>query len=247
MEKIERLVLQTGGDIPFVGARVNVHQPTLNEIGLMGESKFFVGVQFLLFDKNYLNDEDKRSLENRHEFDIFMEIIRSNNILNHYKENAIMLLSLLFPEHEIRLKKHEILLQHENIQLVSSITKDNFFEFQYIIRSMFGLDGEEQNKYNPKDKIAARIAEKIRKGKQKIAGKKGTDADDVSIFSNYISILSVGLHKDKNQLKEYTIYQIKDEFKRYQMWLNSDIYLRAKMAGAEGMEEVEDWMGDMHP
>ena len=46
---------------------------------------------------------------------------------------------------------------------------------------------------------------------------------------------------------DYTIYQLKTEFKRYQLKINSDVYLKAKLAGAQDLEEVEDWMGDIHP
>ena len=46
-----------------------------------------------------------------------------------------------------------------------------------------------------------------------------------------------------NELMNYTIYQIKDEFKRFQLKQGYDIYLKAKLAGAQDLEEVENWMG----
>ena len=65
-------------------------------------------------------------------------------------------------------------------------------------------------------------------------------------LDRYISILAVGEKKDKNALLNYTVYQLYDEFDRYQLWLSSDMYIRAKMAGASGMQEPDDWFKDFH-
>ena len=50
-----------------------------------------------------------------------------------------------------------------------------------------------------------------------------------------------------NELMNYTVYQLKDEFKRFQLKQSFDIYLQAKMAGAKDLEEVDNWMDDIHP
>ena len=248
MKVIDELLLMSGEDIPFVGARATIHQPKLKEISLIGETNFFTGSQFLLFNKNYLSDEDKKGLEDKSDFDIFMAIMNSGES-SHHKDGAIMLLTLLYPEYNILLNNNEILLQQEDKDFSSSINGENFGEFQEIVRAMFafGLNDDTKSKYDPADKIAAKIAEKINKGKKKVAESKGVDIEDLSIFTNYVSILAVGLNKNINDLMEYTVYQIKTEFKRYQLKLGSDVYLKAKLAGAQDLEEVEDWMGDIHP
>ena len=69
----------------------------------------------------------------------------------------------------------------------------------------------------------------------------------IGIFDQYVSILSVGLKKDMNELMNYTIYQLYDEFTRFQMKQEFDIYLKAKMAGAQDLEEVQNWMDRIHP
>ena len=247
--KIDDLLLMSGEDVPFLGAKVNIHQPRLKEISLIGETNFFTGSQFLLFNKNYLTDEDKRSLENKSDFDIFMAIMNSKEYSNH-KVGASLLLSLLFPNYDILLKRSEILLQNKDDEnLSSSINEENFEEFQNIIRTIFAFNlDDKKSEYDPADKIAAKIAEKINRGKKRVSDTKGIDIEDINIFSTYISILAVGLNKNINDLINYTVYQIKNEFKRYQLKLNSDIYLQAKLAGAQDLEEVEDWMSNkLHP
>ena len=49
-----------------------------------------------------------------------------------------------------------------------------------------------------------------------------------------------------NELLNYTVYQLQDEFKRYQMKLAFDINMQAKLAGAKDLEEVDNWMDDLH-
>ena len=64
----------------------------------------------------------------------------------------------------------------------------------------------------------------------------------ISILSRYISILAVGLQKDLNSLMHYTIYQLYDEFQRFQLKVQWDAYVQARMAGAKDLEEVDNWM-----
>lgn len=237
-----KLLLLSGQDIPFRGGRINIHQPKLKEISMVGEKNFLIGTQFLLFNKNSLNTEDKTSLDNQDNFDIFMSVMNSRENAIH-KIDSLQVLTLLFPEYKVLIHKNKILLQSEENS--SDIDKKNFDEFQELIRVIFALkeeSHEESNEYNPADKLAARIAEKLKKRKQELQERKGINTDEIDIFYKYVSILTIGLEKDINELMNYTVYQIKDAFKRFQLKQSYDIYLKAKLAGAQDLEEVENWM-----
>ena len=84
------------------------------------------------------------------------------------------------------------------------------------------------------------------KRKQKLAEQKG-EKQKIAIFSRYVSILTVGEQKDINSLMNLTVPQLKDEFKRYQLKLKFDLNLEYRLAGAQDVEEVEDWMQDINP
>ena len=101
-----------------------------------------------------------------------------------------------------------------------------------------------EGQYNPADKRAAKIAERLQNRKKKSGN---NEKKKVAIFSRYISVLAVGEKKDINSLMDYTVYQLKDEFKRYQMKQSFDMYVQAKMAGAKDLDEVDNWMEDIHP
>ena len=47
-----RLALMTGIDIPVPECGLTLHQPTIQEISMIGEEQFFIGVQVLCVDKN---------------------------------------------------------------------------------------------------------------------------------------------------------------------------------------------------
>ena len=243
--KLDYLLLQSGVDIPFAQARLSIHQPRLREISYIGESNFHIGSHFLLFDKNKLSSEDRINLEGQSNFNIFMSVMNSHEKAVH-KTYALMVLALLFPEARLKIEADKILLQLENFS--SCINETNFKEFQSIIAQMFCLEEvEEEGEFNPADDLARAIAEKMKKGKQKRNKAKGENTENISIYGKYISILAVGLKKDKNELSNYTIPQLRDEFERFILKQDFDVYLKAKLAGAKDLEEVKNWMEDLHP
>ena len=239
--KIDELSLQCGNDIPFPQAQITIHQPSIKEIGYIGEENFHIGSHFLVFDRNHLTEEDKIRLANKSDFEIFMSAMNSSDKAKH-KTNAIMVLALLFPNYKIKIEHNQILLHLENFS--SSINEQNFDSFEEILNQIFCLNIQVGD-FNPADALAAKIAEKIKKGQQKRA-KKNENLTNISIYSKYISILSIGLKKDKNILNKYTIYQLRDEFERFQLKENYDVYVQAKLAGAQNLEEVKNWMDDLH-
>ena len=111
---------------------------------------------------------------------------------------------------------------------------------------MFCLDGEDSNDdYNPSGAMAKQIAEKLKKRRQRLSQTKEGEKK-ISILEKYVSILTVGEQKDMNSILNYTVYQLFDELKRYQLKLAWDINLKARMAGAQDLKDAEDWMKDFH-
>ena len=241
---LDELLLQSGNDVPFYQAQISIHQPRLNEIAYIGENNFHIGSHFLTFSKNNLPTEDKINLEGQSDFNIFMSVMNSKDKAKH-KTDALLVLALLFPTAKIKIEKNKILLHLENFS--SSINESNYNEFKNIISQIFCLDTAEEDGFNPADDLARKIAEKIKKAKEKKSKLKDEGTDKISIYSRYVSILAVGLQKDKNELMNYTIPQLRDEFKRFELKQNFDIYIKAKLAGAKDLEEVQNWMEEIHP
>ena len=246
---INSLLLLSGNDIPFPSAQVSIHQPTLKEIAYIGENNFFIGCGFLDFSKNLLKETDKIRLENYNDFDILMSIvINKEKDTKQSVEAAFLVLDLIFPLYKVSVRDNNIILKQDNKEF--TINRNNFNDFKNIISAMFRLkfgdNGSDQ--YNPSGDMAKRIADKFKKRHEqlnKLAQEKNKEDRQIAILSRYASILAVGLQKDLNELMQYTVYQLYDEFQRFQLKMQWDAYIQARMAGAKDLDEVDNWMIDL--
>ena len=243
----DNLLFLSGNDIPFPQAQITIHTPKLKEIALIGEESFFTGCELLNFSKNILAEEDRINLEGHTNFDILIAILGEHNAVMQKNRNCVeKVLALLFPNYFIAITSDAIELKLENEIDIHKINNLNFEDFKLIIQKMFPFrEGEnESQNYNPSGELAKSIADKLKKRHQKLAELKPDQK--VDIINRYVSILAVGQQKDINDLLNYSLYQLFDEFRRYQLKVGYDIYIQAKMAGAKDLKEVEDWMGDIH-
>lgn len=244
---INDLMLLAGVDIPFIEAQIAIHQPTLKEISMIGEESFYTGCGVLNFSKDNLSPEDRINLMEVSNFEILMSILAGNHLdVRQNKVCALMVLSLLFPGYEIKFSLKEITLQKEDE--IRSINSENFERFKEILTAMFCLKGrgsEEHPEYNPGGKYAKEIADKIAKGRQKVAEQKGEQK--ISILSLFASIVAVGQQQDLNEVLNYTVYQLFDQYDRFELREANDMYFRAQLAGARDLKEIDNWRKNIHP
>ena len=242
---IDELLLISGNDIPFSQAGLTIHQPTLKEIAYITEQYFWTGCELLKFDKEILPDQDKVGLSNISNFNIIMTVVQEKSMQSRQARIKLTsILALLFPTNEILLGKKSIQLRNPQSGEVKEINNENFQTFKKILIDMFCLSRQQDKQYNPSGELAKKIANKIKRGRQQKA--KLAPDTKVTIFSRYVSILAVGLQKDINSYMNYTVYQLMDEFNRFELKLNYDSWQRFKIAGATGMEDPEDWLKDIH-
>lgn len=238
------LLFLSGNDIPFIEAQITIHQPTIKEIAYIGEEAFFTGCELINFSKNILSEQDKMNLEDKTNFDILIAILRERNAVMQKNRNCVeMVLALIFPWYTINISNDGIALEKEEERHL--INNDNFEAFKVIFNSMFSFSREGTRDYNPSGDLAKQIAEKFKKRQQKLSELKESKKK-IDILSRYVSILAIGEHKDMNSLLNLSVYQLFDEFERFKLKMNYDIYFQAKMAGAKDLKEVEDWMKDIH-
>lgn len=246
---LDELLLLSGNDIPFTEAALTIHSPSLKEIGYIGGDSFFIGCQWLTFSKEKLTAQDKNRLGNLTNFELLMSIMQDKSpVIQRNKTCMELVLLLLFPEYNVSFLPTGIgLIKDEKIVVID---KSKFDTFQEILKDMFGLRQifGEKFQYNPGNAKAEALAKQFEKYHQKLAKlkKQGQQGQNVTILSRYISILAVGEHKDINLLLKYSVYQLLDQFQRFRLKEQSDLYIQAKMAGAKDLKEVENWMKDIH-
>ena len=252
LNQLSELLLITGADVPFPEGALTIHQPKMKEIALIGEESFLTGVELLKFDKTILTKEEQQRLAQFSSFDILINILLDQqNAVTTKAEDALMVLQLLFPNYQLRLQLKEIEFYNLNGEnKIGGIHCNNFEAFQLIIKQLFSFK-EEASKLNPTGTLAKRIADKLAERQRKLASQRADKGEKkkIAIYSRYISILAVGEQKDINDFANYTVFQLLDEFTRYQLKMASDIYYQARLAGASSsdMKQPEDWMKDLYP
>lgn len=250
--EVSRLLLLSKNDIPFPEGRLVIHQPSIKEIGYIGEKNFYQGCSFLALEKNTLSVQDKNNLCNQSNFEIIMSTIENAGRdlkCCQFKVSVQMVLALMFPNYQISFAKDKIIFDAEDIQ--GELNNWNYEIFKNILKSMFRLDIQENDETNynkPTGALSQRIIDKLNERHKILAQIKGgsEESNDICILSRYISILAVGEHKDINQLLQYSVYQLHDEYERFILYMDQELYIRGKLAGAKDMQEVENWMKDLY-
>ena len=159
---------------------------------------------------------------------------------------AQLVLSLLFPNYEMVKMPNMILLNkvlEDGTKEQIVINSDNYEQFKSIVQTIFYLDLASGKKYNPANKLAEQIAKKLEERRKQLS-KKGSEKKQIDILGRYVSILALGNHHTIPQLMEYTVYQLFNEFQRFEKKYSYDSWFSAKLAGAEGLQDVQNWLSD---
>lgn len=238
-----RLGLMTGIDLPIEGCQLIVHQPTIKDISYLGEERFFTGVQTICLYKSMFTSEDKGVLDDVTNFQIFMTIVNGKETADK-KEIVKQLFLIIFPKYKVLFTPNSILFQDDNGNHM--VDASNFESLQEILRMVFCVNSTDMDKqaFNPANDAAKEIAEKLMRGRQRVAAQSGEN--NHSIFSQYLSVLVIGTQLGFNELQTYTMYQIFDLMERYSLYTNWDIDLRCRLAGGKPDTQPDNWMKNIH-
>lgn len=238
-----RLALMAGTDVPIPELQLTVHQPKLKEIAYIGENDFFTGVQCLcLYKSMFVKDKD--DLDTITNFQIFMTIMNGRESID--KKNAVLqVFQLTFPQYHVLITPMSLILQKEQESII--IDDSNFDILQQTLREIFcAKNGPmDQQAFNPANDKAREIAEKLMRGRQRVAAQQGDG--NSSVFSRYLSILTIGLSSmSLSELINTTMFQLYDLIERYSLYMNWDIDVRTRLAGGKPDSQPDNWMKNIH-
>lgn len=238
-----RLALMCGTDIPIPECQLIIRQPVIKEIALIGEREFFSGIQTLCIDKNMVSQENE-VLNGTSNFEIFMTIMKDEQG-QEKKKILQQIFPLFFPQYKISfMPRGLVFIQND---FILTIDDTNFQYLQEIVGKICCLksDTSQKTSFNPANDAAKKIAEKLMRGRQKVAEQKGES--DTSIFTQYLSILTIGLNSMSIQdLMNLTIFQMYDLIERYSLYIDWDLDVRSRLAGAKPDGKPENWMKNLH-
>lgn len=238
-----RLALMTGVPIPIPECQVTIHQPSIEEISFLGEEDFFKGVQTLSLHKSMFV-QDESVLKDINNFQIFMMVMTDKETVDK-KRATLDVLKIFFPDYKVMLTPQSLLFVDKNNEN-HMVDMNNFEALQEVIRAVTcANEGDmSQQAFNPANAKAKEIADKIMRGRQRVAALKG--ATNASIFSRYLSILSIALHISVREFVKYTMFQLYDAIERYSLNINWDLDVRTRLAGGKPDTQPENWMKDIH-
>ena len=238
----KRLALMCGTDIPIPECQITIHQPTIKEISYIGEEDFFSGIQCLCLNKTMFA-QDESDLENINNFQIFMMIMSEKKAIDK-KFSVQQVCTLLFPDYKVLFTPRSMLLSLKDKQFI--IDESNFEVLQSVISDICCLKTGpmDQQAFNPVNAAAREIAEKLMRGRQRVAAQKGEG--NISIFTQYLSTLTIGSGLPLQSLMDLTMYQLYDLVERYMLYVNWDMDIRCRMAGASPDGQPDNWMKNIH-
>lgn len=236
------LALMTGVDIPIISLQTVIHQPNMIEISKIGDTEFFTGVQLLCLKKeNFIQDEALRAQTTN--FQLFIHSMNEKQLAD--KRACVeQALYLLFPQaRQIIFLPGSIVLNLE--QATVNIDESSFEEIQNILSQVFCFNKNEAENFNPNGDKAAEIAEKLARARKRVAAQK--ENAQGNIIAKYISVLTIGVPSMTfKDCCELTFFQLQDLVERYSLYLNWDLDIRSRLAGAKGEKAIDDWMKNIH-
>lgn len=238
-----RLALMCGTDFPIPECQLTIHQPRIKEIALIGEADFFAGIQCLCLNKSMFV-QDESLLETTNNFQIFMTVMSEKEAID--KKIAVQqVCTILFPTMKLNFTPRSMMLIGDGRTI--TIDEDNFEFLQSALSSICCLKTGpmDQQNFNPVNAEAKRIADKLMRGRQRVAAQKGES--NTSLFTQYLSTLTVGLNSmSLADAMDLTMFQLYDLVERYMLYLNWDMDIRSRLAGAKPDSQPENWMKNIH-
>ena len=237
-----RLALMTGVAIPIPECQLILKQPTIEEISYLGEEDFFIGVQTLCISKTMVI-EDKNVLDKVSNFQVFMTVMNDKSTIDKRQkvESVLQLMGL----GQAAFTPRSLILTDDNNN--SHMVDDNNFDaLQGAIKLITCASNGpmDQQAFNPGNDRAKEIADKLMRGRARVAAQNGNSTG--SAFSRYLSILSIALHMMPKQLQQLTMFQLYDLIERYSLYINWDLDIRTRLAGGKPDSHPDDWMKNIH-
>ena len=250
--EIDKLTLVAGADIPVPALKVNLHQPTIREIAIIGEERFYSQLGLInitaesvvnALTSGPLQNEIERmemvktSLESMNDFEILLQVLNDEQ---QAKASFESVLSLILPRYSFSVEERFIFGVGKEGSI--TITEESFPELKETIKQMFCLKAMGQAEFNVQDDRAKAIADKIKKAREKVRNLKGEDEQKTYVLANYISCLGIGTNAlNITTAVDLTVYQLFNQMERYGLFSQSEYAVKAAMAGAKGVEQI-DWL-----
>lgn len=193
---------------------------------ILAESKMDETTEILELDENFNVIEKKQNISSIHPLN-FLLITSIQDIETFNKVKSLLSLICNIPKDDIRVDlKNELFIIGKY-----KLDKNNFDDFQKIVKIRNGILDVKEAEENPSNERARRLLAKRKAIREKIA-KQRREENNVSI-ADLVSILAERTGLSLNQVMEYDLYQLNNQIKRVQIYNTYSTNIQALMNGAK--------------
>ena len=229
--EIDYLQLISGINIPVPEVGFTLRQPTIKDIAVLGEQKYFLALQLFDFDLPKTNAT---------KWQIFTTLLNQKIVgVSNIRELLTNFLNLFFID-RLNIGPSSLLLVRDTGVL--SIEPEHFELVQNAICKVGGkmLLGSNEPQYKPTNKKAAEIAEKLKRGAAKRAKASGGDGEN-GFLERYIRAIVCGTSNSLEDTLNMTLFQANAVLQTMIAKEEYDLRIRAKLAGAKDDEKLIHW------
>lgn len=241
----------SGNPVILESSNIFVTPPEVKNILSFGEDRFFMAIRILTHPEDMFSQakQGNSELARYNDFQLLLVVLKEEA---NSKRLAHDFFELVFPDYQVSVTDTAIDFIKDGYT-IGRITPFSFDEFKNILHELFepnNRNQEEEPEYNPANDLAKAIADKLKQGREKIKEmKQKKEGENFSLFSTYVSALSIGLGIDVNCLLKYTPFQLYDAFNRYALKTEFDLYRSIALqpfADSSSLEEPRVWYGNMY-
>lgn len=240
---VDELQLITGIDVPLEGIGVTVRQPKVREIAMLGEQNYFIALQLFGMTKASLKIESPDVTN----WMILQESMKQKiDGIRNTRQLVTNFLQLFFNE-KVMLGPRSIILDKGGEMV--NIEPENFDVVQLVIEQIGGssLLSPPEETFNPKNKRAAEIVEKMKKARKRLAAVKAQEngtarQENKGFLAKYIRSVAVSTPNSIEQVCNMTLLQLNSVMQTYLAWEAYDLDVKSRLAGAKNDKELVHWM-----
>lgn len=240
---VDELQLITGIDIPIEGLGLTIRQPKVREIAMLGEQNYFVALQIFRMTKQSLHIESPEVTN----WMILQESMKQKiDGVKNTRQLVTNFLQLFFNE-KVMFGPRSIIVQQEGEMV--NIEPEDFDGLQEIIGQIGGssLLSPPEETFNPKNKRAAEIAEKMKKARKRLAEVKARENGTAEMankgfLARYIRAVAIATPNSLEEVNAMTLLQLNSIMQTYLGWEAYDLEVKSRLAGAKNDKELVHWM-----
>lgn len=210
---------------------------------MLGEQNYFIALQLFRMTKEQLHIESPEV----NNWMILQESMKQK--IDGVKNTRTLVTNFLqlFFNDKIMFGPRSIIITPPDDGEAKSIEPEDFDGIQQLIGQIGGasLIQPPEEQFNPKNKRAAEIAEKMKKARKRLAAVKAAESGvsaNSGFLARYIRAVAVATSNSLEEVNSMTLLQLNEIMQTYLAWEAYDLEVKSRLAGAKGDKELVHWM-----